>query len=62
MRNAVPCGNTDCKQRQNDIFQPGKRAGNAALPDLWRRQLVQQFLDKTQRAEPAADRVPRISL
>ena len=56
VNNPVPGGNPDDKDPENHIFQVRQRAGCTAFFDLRRGQLVQQFLDQPQRAEPPADR------
>ena len=56
VNNPVPCGNPDDKDAEDHIFQVRQRAGCAAFFHLRRGQLVQQLLDQSQRAEPAADR------
>ena len=56
MNNPVPGGDADDKDTEDHIFQIRQRSRCAAFFDLRRGQLVQQFLDQPQRAEPAADR------
>ena len=56
--NAVPGRNPHDENRQEDVFEPGERAGDAALFQLRRGELVQQLLNQPQGAEPAADRAP----
>ena len=52
----VPHGDRDDENRKNHIFEIGERARHAALFDLGSRDLVQEFLDQAQGAQPSADR------
>ena len=54
--NAVPGRNPHDENRQEDEFEPGECAGDAALFQLRRGELVQQLLNQPQGAEPSADR------
>ena len=55
---AVPGRDPDGKDREEDVLEPGQRAGHTAFLDLRGRQLVQQLLNEPEGAEPAADRAP----
>ena len=55
VRRAVDQRQRDDKHRQDDILQPGKCAGDPALPDLRRRNPVKQLLYQSQGAQPSAD-------
>ena len=52
----VPHGNCDDKYRKDHIFEIGESARHAVLFDLGSRDLVQEFLDQAQGAQPSADR------
>ena len=58
-RIGVPQGDGHHKYRQHGIFQPGQPAGPLSLFDLFHGDLVQQFLDKPEGAEKAADQPPQ---
>ena len=53
--NAVPRRNADGKDGEEDVLKIRQGAGNAVLFKLRGRDLMQQLLNKPQRAEPAAD-------
>ena len=56
MTDPVPHGDRDDENRKDHIFEIGERARHAALFDLGSRDLVQEFLDQAQGAQPSADR------
>ena len=49
---------SDDSHSKDHIFEPGQRAGIAAPADLRRGDSVEQLLNQTQRADPAADGAP----
>ena len=54
----VPQGQGDHEHRQHDIFQPGQRPGDRGLPELRRRDFVEQLLDPSKGTDPSADGPP----
>ena len=54
-----PEGDRRDEQGQHRILQPGQSPGDAALFQFIGGDLVQQLLQKPERAEPAADRAPQ---
>lgn len=49
----------DDEGTQRDILQAGQRPGDPVFTDLQRRDFAEELLQKAQRSEPAADRLPQ---